>query len=113
MGFNSGFKGLMAGHVPSGVPLETCWAFNKLWNNKFYYKVAFCWYFHWVIYNARIHEYQIYFLSVVHLKCNAMKLPHIPPKKFITCNQEATLLHISWFHHYPIAVLYCRKNQIT
>ena len=24
----------------SGVPLETCWAFNKLWN-KFYYKAAF------------------------------------------------------------------------
>ena len=24
----------------SGVPLETCWAFNEWWNNKFYYKVA-------------------------------------------------------------------------
>jgi len=23
----------------SGGPLETCWAFNKLWNNKFYYKL--------------------------------------------------------------------------
>ena len=23
----------------SGVSLETCWAFNKLWNNKFYYKL--------------------------------------------------------------------------
>ena len=23
----------------SGVTLETCWAFNKLWNNKFYYKL--------------------------------------------------------------------------
>jgi len=23
----------------SGVPLETCCAFNKLWNNKFYYKL--------------------------------------------------------------------------
>jgi len=32
----------------SGVPLETCWAFNKLWNNKFYYKAASCWYFYWV-----------------------------------------------------------------
>jgi hypothetical protein len=29
----------------SGVPLETCWAFNKRWNNKFYYKVASCWLF--------------------------------------------------------------------
>jgi hypothetical protein len=33
----------------SGMPLETCWAFNKLWNNKFYYKAASCWYFYWVI----------------------------------------------------------------
>jgi hypothetical protein len=47
----------------SGMPLETCWAFNKLRNNKFYYKAASCWYFYWVIYDARIHEYQIYMLS--------------------------------------------------
>jgi hypothetical protein len=43
----------------SGVQLETCWTFNKLWNNKFHYKAASCWYFYWVIYDARIHEYQI------------------------------------------------------
>ena len=29
----------------SGMPLETRWAFNKVWNNKFYYKVATCWLF--------------------------------------------------------------------
>jgi hypothetical protein len=29
----------------SGMPLETCWAFNKFWNNKFYYKVASYWLF--------------------------------------------------------------------
>jgi len=29
------------------VPLETCWAFKKLWNIKFYYKAASCWYFYW------------------------------------------------------------------
>jgi hypothetical protein len=29
----------------SGVPLETCWAFNKRWNNTFYYKVASFWLF--------------------------------------------------------------------
>ena len=29
----------------SGMPLETCWAFNKLWNNKFYYNVISCWLF--------------------------------------------------------------------
>jgi hypothetical protein len=31
----------------SGVPLGIYWAFNKLWNNKFYYKAASCWYFYW------------------------------------------------------------------
>jgi len=29
----------------SSMPLETCWAFNKFWNNKFCYKVASCWLF--------------------------------------------------------------------
>ena len=29
----------------SGVPLETCSAFDKRWNNKFYYGVASCWLF--------------------------------------------------------------------
>jgi len=29
----------------SGIPLETFWAFNELWNNKFCYKVASCWLF--------------------------------------------------------------------
>jgi hypothetical protein len=31
--------------VMSGIPLETCWAFNEQWNNKFCYKVASCWLF--------------------------------------------------------------------
>jgi hypothetical protein len=26
-----------------GMPLETGWAFNERWNNKFYYKDASCW----------------------------------------------------------------------
>jgi len=29
----------------SGMPLETCWAFNERWNNKFCYNVASCWLF--------------------------------------------------------------------
>jgi hypothetical protein len=29
----------------SGVPLETCWALNERWNNKFCYKVASSWLF--------------------------------------------------------------------
>ena len=30
-----------------GVWPETCWAIKKHWNNKFYYTVAFCWFFLW------------------------------------------------------------------
>jgi hypothetical protein len=45
----------------SGVSLETFWAFKKHWNNKFYYMVASCWLFQWVLYyDARIHEHQVY-----------------------------------------------------
>ena len=29
----------------SGMQIETCWAFNERWNNKFYYNVASCWLF--------------------------------------------------------------------
>ena len=35
------FELLMMG----GVSPETCWAIKKHWNNKFYYTVAFCWFF--------------------------------------------------------------------
>jgi hypothetical protein len=49
----------------SGVPLETCWAFNKLWNNAFCYNAASCWYFYWVIYDARIHEYQSWLIHIL------------------------------------------------
>ena len=44
----------------SGVPLETCWGFNKLWNNKFYYKLHLVGISTESYYDARIHEYQIY-----------------------------------------------------
>ena len=33
-----------------GVSPETCWAIKKHWNNKFYYTVASCWFFLWVLY---------------------------------------------------------------
>jgi len=38
----------------SGMPLETCWAFNERWNNKFYYKVASCWLF--LLSQTKMHE---------------------------------------------------------
>jgi len=42
----------------SGVPPETCRAFNKLWNNKFYYKLHLVGISTETYYDARIHEYQ-------------------------------------------------------
>jgi hypothetical protein len=39
----------------SGTPLETCWAFNERWNNKFYYKVASCWLF--LLSHTTMHEF--------------------------------------------------------
>ena len=36
----------------SGVPLESCWVSKNLWNNKFYYKAASCWYFYWALWQV-------------------------------------------------------------
>jgi hypothetical protein len=44
----------------SGVLLETCWAFIKRWNNKFYYKLHLVGISTELYYDAWIHEYQIY-----------------------------------------------------
>jgi len=48
----------------SGVPLETCWAFNKLWNNKFYYKLRLVAISTELYDDARIHEYQNCIINV-------------------------------------------------
>jgi len=42
----------------SGVPLETCWAFTKLWNNKFYYNLHLVGIATESYNDARIHEYK-------------------------------------------------------
>jgi len=39
----------------NGMLLETCWAFNEQWNNKFYYKVATCWLF--LLIHTAMHGY--------------------------------------------------------
>jgi hypothetical protein len=58
----------------SGVPLETCRAFEKLWNNKFYYTAAFCWYFYRVNYGARIQEYKIYSMAVTSVRIRSYSI---------------------------------------
>ena len=44
----------------TGVPLETCPAFNERWNNKFYYKLHLVGISTESYYGARIHENEIY-----------------------------------------------------
>jgi hypothetical protein len=56
----------------SGVPLKTCWAFNKLWNNKFYYKYSSCWHFYWVHLLHQIIQDEK--LLLMHLRLNALCL---------------------------------------
>ena len=49
---------------------ETCWAIKIHWNNKFYYMVASCWFFLWVLYyNAWIHEHQVHSTSLSFTWC--------------------------------------------
>jgi hypothetical protein len=51
--------------VMGGVSPETCWAIKKHWNKKFYYTVASCWFFLWVLYyDKRIYEHQVYITTV-------------------------------------------------
>jgi hypothetical protein len=52
----------------SGVPLETCWASNKRFNNKFCYKVASCWLF--LLNHTAMHgSINIKFLHVLCTNC--------------------------------------------
>ena len=92
----------------SGVPLETCWAFNKLWNNKFYYKAVSCWYFYWVIYDARIHEYQIYpkILFTVLEQFSFKIYIYLDNKHMPFCNCErATDWPTHFFYNFIIVVI--------
>jgi len=71
----------------NGVPLETCWAFHKLWNSKFYYKAASCWYFCWGIkriLNAKLNRQPAF--SAVHLTCRAE----------VICDQMSLTTELYW-----------------
>jgi hypothetical protein len=64
----------------SGVPLETCWAFNKLWNCKFYYKAASCWYFYGVRFWS---SWRILSRNKLQLGKWVMKYVHFPAIKVL------------------------------
>jgi len=55
------FELLMMG----GLSPETCWAIKKQCNNKFYYTVAFCWFF--------LRDLKVYILMLVHLLVLSIK----------------------------------------
>jgi len=60
----------------SGMPLETCWAFNERWNNKLYYKVASCWLFLliviWVCFENSVEKVKFHYnltgITVLYIK---------------------------------------------
>ena len=65
----------------SGIPLETCWAFNVLWNNKFRYQVPSCWllllsygWFCSEIYIALIYWAVVLYLSAVFIMCHFLSV---------------------------------------
>jgi hypothetical protein len=93
----------------SGVPLETCWAFNKLGNNKFYYKAASCWYFYWVIYDVQIHEYQIVLLEMFSI------LKNIQWKQLMQSNlTECLLLPVNRrLFHTALLEMYLKWTHVT
>jgi len=76
------FELLMMG----GVSPETCWAIKKHCNNKFYYTVASCLFFLWVLnYDARIHEHQVHSLLASALMKNKWNYTSIPPCAYMAC----------------------------
>jgi hypothetical protein len=85
----------------SGVPLETFWAFSKLWNNKLYYKTSSGWYFYWVIYDARIHEYENYWTCLQYsILCMGIfsLLSIMFPFSSVEYLAEYTRTNDSWLH---------------
>ena len=85
----------------SGMPLETCWAFNERWNNKFYYKVASCWLFLLRVLN------KIVILTAARASCergfNRMEL--------VQCDLSS-LLHYS-LNGMPVMTANCPPNDIS
>ena len=76
----------------SGMPLETWWAFNKRWNDKFYYKVASCWLF-WLIHTAMHGSMNIKYTYMPNFKCWFSLLivaKHFYPVRF----------YIAWYSRY-------------
>jgi len=83
----------------SGMPLETCWAFNKRWNNKFYYKVASCWLF--LLIHTTMHE-SMNIKSRGKKKCTRVLVTDV----FVSvsgrgarkCKMFKLSCHQAWFH---------------
>jgi hypothetical protein len=71
----------------SGVLLETCWAFNERWNNKFYYKVASSWLF--LLSHTAMHG------SMNIKKTNPLFLPENKPADHPACHLDTTLPQLS------------------
>ena len=70
----------------SGMPLETCWAVNELWNNKFCYKVASCWLF--LLSHTTMH-------GSMNIKCNYSVFDMFPTSKWSSSGR--LVLAVLWY----------------
>jgi hypothetical protein len=82
----------------SAVPLETCWAFNERWNNKFYYKISSCWLF------PLSHKYSLFWVCLYSLT--------YPPFKayariILSCVASPA---IQYFHYFQLSLI-LRRNE--
>jgi len=75
----------------SGMPLETCSAFNKRCNNKFYYKAAPCWLFLLIA----LHLYSIWQMMPINFVYYKTILRHIPSR-----HRQSVHSCISGHEHY-------------
>jgi hypothetical protein len=95
----------------SGVPLKTCWASIKIWNNKFYYKVASCWLFLLIrLWVSRTHQYGIWNpLSIpLNVLLGSLHPPTHPPLPQSNVNLPliSHLASMSWKRELQFTVLH-------
>ena len=100
----------------SGMPLETCWAFNERWNNKFYHKVASCWLF--LLSHTTLHgSVNIKHDTLLQLSERKIFVPYVGLRGMKTCKWKKVkfkclfsdyLLEKTLFSHIPMCIVLSR-----
>ena len=99
----------------SDVPLETCWAFNERWNNKFCYKVASCWLFplnHSHLVLALFKSVPLWLVSKRFSHQNSLLCSSLHPRYIILPNTAFQLL-LLWWNLVPYVSHSCLYHAIN